>query len=160
MSEISKEVGKFSKVIDEGIKEFEKVLGGLERKNQFMAMKDASYVADKTITGKAAFRLYDTYGFPIEMTIELATEREYVVDEEGFNEAFKHHQEVSKQSEKGAFKGGLADSSYECAKLHTATHLLLAALQKMFGKNVHQCGSNITPERLRFDFNLDRKMTP
>lgn len=160
MAEISKEVGKFSKVIDDGIKEFEKVLGGLERKNQFMAMKDPSYVADKTITGKSAFRLYDTYGFPIEMTVELALERGYVVDEAGFNEAFKHHQEVSKQSEKGTFKGGLADGSYESTKLHTATHLLLASLQKMFGKDVHQCGSNITPERLRFDFNLDRKMTP
>ena len=160
LSEISKEVAKFSKVVDEGIKEFEKVISGLERKNQFMAQKDANFVEDKTITGKAAFRLYDTFGFPIEMTKELAKEKGYVVDEEGFNEAFKHHQEVSKQSEKGEFKGGLADSSYECARLHTATHLLLAALRKMFGNDVHQCGSNITPERLRFDFNIDRKLTP
>ena len=160
LSEISKEVAKFSKVVDDGIKEFEKVISGLERKNQFMAQKDANFVEDKTITGKAAFRLYDTFGFPIEMTKELAREKGYVVDEEGFNEAFKHHQEVSKQSEKGEFKGGLADSSYECAKLHTATHLLLAALRKMFGNDVHQCGSNITPERLRFDFNIDRKLTP
>ena len=154
LSEISKEVAKFSKVVDDGIKEFEKVISGLERKNQFMAQKD------ETITGKAAFRLYDTFGFPIEMTKELAREKGYVVDEEGFNEAFKHHQEVSKQSEKGEFKGGLVDSSYECARLHTATHLLLAALRKMFGNDVHQCGSNITPERLRFDFNIDRKLTP
>ena len=160
LSEISKEVAKFSKVVDDGIKEFEKVVSGLERKNQFMAQKDANFVEDKTISGKAAFRLYDTFGFPIEMTKELAKEKGYVVDEEGFNEAFKHHQEVSKQSEKGEFKGGLADSSYECAKLHTATHLLLAALRKMFGNDVHQCGSNITPERLRFDFNVDRKLTP
>lgn len=160
LSEISKEVAKFSKVVDDGIKEFEKVISGLERKNQFMAQKDANFVEDKTITGKAAFRLYDTFGFPIEMTKELAKEKGYVVDEEGFNEAFKHHQEVSKQSEKGEFKGGLADSSYECARLHTATHLLLAALRKMFGNDVHQCGSNITPERLRFDFNIDRKLTP
>lgn len=160
LSEISKEVAKFSKVVDDGIKEFEKVISGLERKNQFMAQKDANFVEDKTITGKAAFRLYDTFGFPIEMTKELAREKGYVVDEEGFNEAFKHHQEVSKQSEKGEFKGGLADSSYECARLHTATHLLLAALRKMFGNGVHQCGSNITPERLRFDFNIDRKLTP
>lgn len=160
LSEISKEVAKFSKVVDDGIKEFEKVISGLERKNQFMAQKDANFVEDKTITGKAAFRLYDTFGFPIEMTKELAREKGYVVDEEGFNEAFKHHQEVSKQSEKGEFKGGLADSSYECARLHTATHLLLAALRKMFGNDVHQCGSNITPERLRFDFNIDRKLTP
>lgn len=160
LSEISKEVLKFSKVVDDGIKEFEKVIGGLERKNQFMSQKDANFVEDKTITGKAAFRLYDTFGFPIEMTKELASEKGYIVDEEGFNEAFKHHQEISKQSEKGEFKGGLADSSYQSTRLHTATHLLLAALRKKFGSDVHQCGSNITPERLRFDFNVDRKLTP
>ena len=160
LSEISKEVLKFSKVVDDGIKEFEKVIGGLERKNQFMSQKDANFVEDRTITGKAAFRLYDTFGFPIEMTKELAREKCYNVDEEGFNEAFKHHQEISKQSEKGEFKGGLADSSYQSTRLHTATHLLLAALRKKFGSDVHQCGSNITPERLRFDFNVDRKLTP
>lgn len=160
LSEISKEVLKFSKVVDDGIKEFEKVIGGLERKNQFMSQKDANFVEDRTITGKAAFRLYDTFGFPIEMTKELAREKGYIVDEEGFNEAFKHHQEISKQSEKGEFKGGLADSSYQSTRLHTATHLLLAALRKKFGSDVHQCGSNITPERLRFDFNVDRKLTP
>lgn len=160
LSEISKEVLKFSKVVDDGIKEFEKVIGGLERKNQFMSQKDANFVEDRTITGKAAFRLYDTFGFPIEMTKELAREKGYNVDEEGFNEAFKHHQEISKQSEKGEFKGGLADSSYQSTRLHTATHLLLAALRKKFGSDVHQCGSNITPERLRFDFNVDRKLTP
>lgn len=160
LSEISKEVLKFSKVVDDGIKEFEKVIGGLERKNQFMSQKDANFVEDRTITGKAAFRLYDTFGFPIEMTKELASEKGYIVDEEGFNEAFKHHQEISKQSEKGEFKGGLADSSYQSTRLHTATHLLLSALRKKFGSDVHQCGSNITPERLRFDFNVDRKLTP
>ena len=160
LSEISKEVLKFSKVVDDGIKEFEKVIGGLERKNQFMSQKDANFVEDRTITGKAAFRLYDTFGFPIEMTKELASEKGYIVDGEGFNEAFKHHQEISKQSEKGEFKGGLADSSYQSTRLHTATHLLLAALRKKFGSDVHQCGSNITPERLRFDFNVDRKLTP
>jgi len=160
LSEISKEVLKFSKVVDDGIKEFEKVIGGLERKNQFMSQKDANFVEDRTITGKAAFRLYDTFGFPIEMTKELAREKGYIVDEEGFNEAFKHHQEISKQSEKGEFKGGLADGSYQSTRLHTATHLLLAALRKKFGSDVHQCGSNITPERLRFDFNVDRKLTP
>lgn len=160
LSEISKEVLKFSKVVDDGIKEFEKVIGGLERKNQFMSQKDANFVEDRTITGKAAFRLYDTFGFPIEMTKELASEKGYIVDEEGFNEAFKHHQEISKQSEKGEFKGGLADGSYQSTRLHTATHLLLAALRKKFGSDVHQCGSNITPERLRFDFNVDRKLTP
>ena len=159
LSEISKEIEKFSKALDDGEKEFEKVVSGLIRKNEFMKQKDAKYEEDKTITGKAAFRLYDTFGFPIEMTEELALERGLIVDKEGFDEAFKHHQEISKQAEKGTFKGGLADDSYECAKLHTATHLLLAALKKMFGADVHQCGSNITPERLRFDFNLDRKMT-
>lgn len=160
LTEITKEVEKFSKVIDEGFKEFEKVIAGLERKNQFLSQKDASFVADKTISGKSAFRLYDTFGFPIEMTKELALEKGFVVDEKGFDEAFKQHQEISKQTGKGEFKGGLADSSYESTKLHTATHLLLAALRKKFGAQVHQCGSNITPERLRFDFNIDRKLTP
>lgn len=160
LTEITKEVEKFSKVIDEGFKEFEKVIAGLERKNQFLSQKDASFVADKTISGKSAFRLYDTFGFPIEMTKELALEKGFVVDEHGFDEAFKQHQEISKQTGKGEFKGGLADSSYESTKLHTATHLLLAALRKKFGAQVHQCGSNITPERLRFDFNIDRKLTP
>ena len=159
LQEIEKEINKFTKVIDEGIKEFDKVVNGLKRKNEFMLLKDKNYVVDNKISGKSAFRLYDTYGFPIEMTVELATENGFDVDVEGFNEAFKHHQEISKQAEKGEFKGGLSDHSEATTHLHTATHLLLAALKKHLSSDIHQCGSNITPERLRFDFNFPRKVT-
>ena len=159
LEEISKEIEKFTKVLDDGIKEFEKVASGIARKNEFMKQKDASYEEEKTISGKSAFRLYDTFGFPIEMTIELASEKGLDVDTAGFDEAFKHHQEISKQAEKGEFKGGLADHSTETTHLHTATHLLLAALRKHLSADIHQCGSNITPERLRFDFNFPRKLT-
>ena len=105
------------------------------------------------------FRLYDTFGFPFELTKELAEERGYTVDRAEFDEKFKEHQEKSRVASAGVFKGGLADDSKQSARLHTATHLLLAGLQKMFGRQVVQKGSNITPERLRFDFNLDHKMT-
>ena len=151
------EVEKFNKAIDQGYKEFEKVLNGIERHKQFAKEGE---VVENIISGKAAFRLFDTFGFPIELTKELADERGYAVDIVGFEEANKAHQELSRSASAGAFKGGLADSSYENAKLHTATHIMLAGLRKMFGTNVQQKGSNITPERLRFDFNLDHKMTP
>ena len=154
--ELIKEVEKFSKAIEDGHKEFEKTLNGIERHKQFA--KEGEVVED-IISGKAAFRLYDTFGFPLELTKELAEERGYRVDEEGFKKAFEEHQEKSRQASAGQFKGGLADSSKESAFLHTATHLMLAGLRKMFGKDVYQRGSNITPERLRFDFNLDHKMT-
>lgn len=154
--ELSIEVEKFNKAIDQGFKEFEKVISGIERHKQFA--KDGE-VVENIISGKAAFRLFDTFGFPLELTKELAEEKGYRVDEEGFNEANKAHQELSRSASSGAFKGGLADSSYENAKLHTATHIMLAGLKKMFGNEVEQRGSNITPERLRFDFNLDHKMT-
>ncbi len=150
------EVEKFNKAIDQGFKEFEKVISGIERHKQFA--KDGE-VVENIISGKAAFRLFDTFGFPVELTKELASERGYEVDEAGFNEANLAHQELSRSASAGAFKGGLADDSYENAKLHTATHIMLAGLKKMFGNQVEQRGSNITPERLRFDFNLDHKMT-
>ena len=156
-NELSIEVEKFNKAIDQGYKEFEKVLNGIERHKQFAKEGE---VVENIISGKAAFRLFDTFGFPLELTKELATERGYEVDTVGFEEANKAHQELSRSASAGAFKGGLADSSYENAKLHTATHIMLAGLRKMFGTGVEQKGSNITPERLRFDFNLDHKMTP
>jgi alanyl-tRNA synthetase len=112
-----------------------------------------------TIDGKSAFRLYDTYGFPIEITCELAQERGLKVDTKGFDEAFAHHLEISSQGSEQKFKGGLADSGEKTARLHTATHLLLAALRNKFGDSVEQRGSNITAERARFDFNFDRKVT-
>ena len=155
--ELLKEVEKFSKAIEEGHREFEKVLKGIEKHKEFAA-KNGQVIENK-ISGKSAFRLYDTFGFPFELTKELAEERGYSVDKEEFDEKFKEHQEKSRVASQGVFKGGLADSSKQSARLHTATHLLLAGLQKMFGKQVMQKGSNITPERLRFDFNLEHKMT-
>lgn len=156
-TELLAEVEKFNKAIDQGYKEFEKVVSGIERHKQFAKEGE---VVENIISGKSAFRLFDTFGFPIELTKELATERGYDVDIDGFEEANKAHQELSRSASAGTFKGGLADSSYENAKLHTATHIMLAGLRKMFGTHVEQKGSNITPERLRFDFNLDHKMTP
>lgn len=156
--ELSKEVEKFSKALEEGHKEFDKVIAGIEKHKEFA--KSKGEVVPNVISGKACFRLYDTFGFPFELTRELAKERGYDVDEEGYKKAFEEHQEKSRTASAGTFKGGLADSSYESAKLHTATHLLMAGLRKMFGSQVMQKGSNITPERLRIDFNLDHKMTP
>ena len=145
LKELDEEIEKFSKTIQLGQKEFEKV---------------AFYSKDKTINGKTAFRLYDTFGFPLELTIEMAKEIGYNVDEEGYHKAFLEHQEKSRTAAAGTFKGGLSDTSDNTARLHTATHLLLAALQTLFDPNIIQKGSNITPERLRFDFNFPRKMLP
>ena len=156
--ELQKEVEKFSKTLDEGKKEFEKVLFGIEKHKEF-ALKNGEKV-ENIISGKAAFRLFDTFGFPLEFTKELAAEKGYSVDEKGFHEHFLEHQEKSRTATAGAFKGGLADSSFESAKLHSATHLLHSALRKVVGQMAEQRGSNITPERLRFDFVCDHKLTP
>ncbi len=158
LSELDKETKKFEATLSAGMKEFEKCIFGIERKNSFMASKDPSYVPEKAISGKQAFRLYDTYGFPLELTIELAEEKGYSVDQDGFNVAFREHQEISKAKAVSA-KGGLTEQSEIATKYHTATHVMLAGLRKMFGTSTEQKGSNITDERLRFDFNLDHKMT-
>ena len=142
--EISREESRFSKTISLGLKEFEKV---------------ASSVCDNTIDGLSAFHLYDTYGFPIELTTELAKEKGLAVDIEGFKKSFAEHQQKSSAGSEQRFKGGLADNSDEVSKLHTATHLLHQALRKVLGNEVAQKGSNITAERLRFDFSFNRPMT-
>ena len=113
----------------------------------------------KVLDGEMVFRLYDTFGFPVELTQELASERGLEVDLKDFDERFKKHQENSRAGAEQTFKGGLADHTVETTKLHTATHLLNAALKKFVSPDINQKGSNITAERLRFDFNLDRKCT-
>ncbi len=158
LDEINKEIVKFLATLSAGMKEFDKTIIGMERKNAFMSQKDSSYVPETEISGKQAFRLYDTFGFPLELTIELASEKGLTVDEKGFNEAFKAHQELSKAQAQSA-KGGLAEQTEQTTKYHTATHIMLAGLRKMFGTHTEQKGSNSTEERLRFDFNCDHKMT-
>ena len=135
---------KFNRTLEKGLKEFEKIIENLE---------------DSKLNKDLAFRLYDTYGFPIELTEELALEKNIVVDSEGFKEKFKEHQELSRTSSSGKFKGGLASNSDVEIKYHTATHLLNAALKKVVNIDVHQRGSNITSERMRFDFSCDHKLT-
>ncbi len=158
LDEINKEIKKFLATLASGMKEFEKCVVGMERKNAFMAQKDPFYVPETEISGKQAFRLYDTFGFPLELTVELASERGLTVDEKSFAEAFKAHQELSKAQAQAA-KGGLTEQNEMTVKYHTATHIMLAGLRKMFGLKTEQKGSNITAERLRFDFNCDHKMT-
>ena len=134
------ETVKFNKTIEKGLKEFEKK-------------------SDKDIDAETAFHLYDTFGFPIELTIELANEKGLKVDIAGFNKRFKEHQELSRTASAGKFKGGLAGDSEIETKYHTATHLLNAALKITVNKDCHQMGSNINTERMRFDFNCDHKLT-
>jgi len=141
---ISSEKVKFNRTLEKGLKEFEKV-----------AEKATNKVLDKD----EAFRLYDTFGFPIELTVEMAKELGYDVDVEGFNKKFQEHQEKSRAGAEQKFKGGLASTGEIETKYHTATHLLNAALKVVLGNHVHQKGSNITPERMRFDFSHDAKMT-
>ena len=151
-SELQKEEEKFAKTLKSGLKEFDKLLKGFQ-----IAFERSGKKID-TIAGPKAFKLYDTFGFPLEMTVELATEQGMKVDEEWFNKAFEEHQEKSRAGSEKKFAGGLADDGIETTQLHTATHLLLAGLNHVLGWDVHQKGSNITPERLRFDFNADGKV--
>ncbi len=158
LDQFDKEIVKFEATLVQGMKEFDKCITGINRKNAFMLEKDPNYQKETEISGKQAFRLYDTFGFPLELTVELATENGFGVDVEGFNQAFKAHQELSKAQAQNA-KGGLTEQTETTTKYHTATHIMLAGLRKMFGTGTEQKGSNITEERLRFDFNLDHKMT-
>ena len=159
VEEIEKENKKFSKALETGMKEFDKLISSMNRKNEFMKKQNPEYKEEKEITGKSAFRLFDTFGFPLELTEELASEMGFGVDKDGFDQAFKEHQEKSKSVQSGEFKSGLADDSEMTIKYHTATHLLNAALKLVVGEKSHQMGSNITAERLRFDFPCDHKMT-
>lgn len=162
ISQVNLEVDKFNKTIEVGTKEFEKLANGISRKIEFLTKQNPDYVAttqDKTISGKSAFRLYDTFGFPIEMTLEMAGEIGLSVDVEGFRVAFAEHQELARTTSAGAFKSGLKETGEMETKYHTATHLLNAALKLVIGGSSHQMGSNITSERLRFDFACDHKMT-
>ncbi len=145
-SEIDEEQARFERTLENGIKEFEKL---------------CKFLQTDTIPGKSAFRLYDTYGFPLEMTVEMAKERGFKVDVDGFDAKFKEHREKSHAGAEQRFKGGLADTGELTARLHTATHLMHRALKDVLNDpNVNQRGSNITPERLRFDFSFGRAMTP
>ncbi len=141
LEELKKEEEKFRKTLEKGLNKF----NNLASQNE--------------ISGKDAFFLFQSYGFPIEMTKELAQERDIKIDEKGFYEEYKKHQQVSRVGAEKKFKGGLSDATYPTTKLHTAAHLLLYALRRVLGEQIMQRGSNITPERLRFDFNFDRKLT-
>ena len=146
VTELNKEEEKFSKTLIDGLKEFNKVI---------------TYIKGDIFPGKTAFRLFDTFGFPIEITTELAEEKGFKVDIQGYEDAFKAHREKSHAGSEQKFKGGLAEQNETTQRLHTATHLLNAALKEVLGDpNINQCGSNITVERLRFDFNFPRKLTP
>lgn len=146
LEELALEEDRFQKTLKQGLKEIEKLFHRLGEET-------------KAIDGPSAFHLYDTFGFPVEFTVELAQEKGYVVDVAGFNESFRKHQERSQAGASQRFKGGLADHTDETARLHTATHLLHAALRQVLGDGVGQKGSNITAERLRFDFSFSHKMT-
>ncbi|MFZ2658342.1 MAG: alanine--tRNA ligase [Victivallales bacterium] len=139
----------FEKTLEKGTREFEKLIGRVP-----------PHVTQKMISGKNAFYLYETYGFPIELTDDMAREKGFSVDKEGFDKAYQKHQELSRQGAEQKFKGGLADNSEMTTNLHTATHILHEALRQVLGTHVAQKGSNITVERLRFDFSHPDKMTP
>jgi len=148
MMELAGEEAKFLETLQKGEHEFEKMLPNLLKNPQ------------KIMSGRLAFKLYDTYGFPIELTLELASESGMTVNRDEFDEAFKKHQELSRAGSEQTFKGGLADQSEQTTRYHTATHLLQKALRMVLGDHVAQKGSNITAERMRFDFSHPSPMTP
>ena len=146
-SVIIEEKDKFEKTLERGEREFNKIVNRMKNDG-----KD-------TISGQDLFTLYETYGFPPEVTQDLAREAGLKVDTTEFDKLFKEHQEKSRMGSEQKFKGGLAGTGEQEVRYHTATHLLNAALKVILGKDVHQKGSNITPERMRFDFSCDHKLT-
>ncbi len=144
---IIEEINKFEKTLERGEREFNKIVNKLKTEN-----KD-------TISGQDLFTLYETYGFPPEVTQDLAEEQGIKIDNTEFDRLFKDHQKKSRMGSEQKFKGGLSGNGEKETKYHTATHLLNAALKQVIGKEVHQKGSNITPERMRFDFSCDHKLT-
>jgi len=142
LTQLDEEENKFNNTLEKGLKRFKKLSSG------------------ETISGKDAFLLFQSFGFPIEMTKELAAERGIKVNMKEYEKEYNKHQELSRTASAGMFKSGLADNSEKTIRLHTATHLLNASLQKILGDEVKQKGSNINPERLRFDFSFPRKLTP
>ena len=144
--ELNQEEVKFRETLEKGLKKIKEIIAESRK--------------DEKISGEKSFYLFSTYGFPLELTKEIAGEHSMAVDEESYHEEFKKHQDLSRTASAGMFKGGLADAGEKSARLHTATHLLLAALRKVLGDHVFQKGSNITGERLRLDFSHEKKMTP
>lgn len=147
LEELDKEEEKFSTALENGTKHLERILQLLEKEHK------------KTLDAKTAFDLFQSFGFPLEITIEMCREHGFLVDIDGFENLMKAHQALSRKGAEQKFKGGLADHSEATTKLHTATHLLNQALREVVDPSIHQMGSNITPERLRFDFNWDKKLT-
>lgn len=147
-SELETEEKKFEETLQTGMHELDKITSKLIENNQNL------------ISGRIAFKLYDTYGFPLEFTKEIANEKGLKIDEKGFNEAFEKHRELSQKAQTQSFKGGLADHSEKTTRLHTATHLLHRSLKNILGEHVNQKGSNITVDRLRFDFTHPEKIEP
>ena len=154
---LEEEEDKFNKTLESGMRELEKEMGSLGLMG--VGRLNSMVLGKALFSGKIAFKLYQSFGFPIEMTREILKEKGIKVDEKEFEQELKKHQELSRSASAGTFKSGLADHSEKTTKLHTATHLLNEALKKILGNEIKQRGSNITPEKLRFDFNFQRKLT-